>query len=98
MNYIEAIVDDLAAEARAQKVQFKPSGVYTALFRHYAVLVLTTGVNTTNENVHDAWSAWQTETVPEHRSLVPFDELREEVQELDSKYRDLIIAVAEKRA
>ena len=60
------------------------------LYRIYAVLALALGATTTLKNVHDAWSAWRVATVPNHRSLVPFDRLAPEVQELDAPYRDAI--------
>lgn len=66
------------------------------LYRIYAVLALTLGVRTTNEAVHDAWSAWRAATKPDHRSLVPFAALDPAVQDLDTPYRDVIIAVAER--
>jgi hypothetical protein len=47
--------------------------------------------------VHHAWSAWRAETKPDHRSLVPFEDLTPDVQELDSAYRDAIRAVAADR-
>jgi hypothetical protein len=56
----------------------------------YALLALTKGVETTLEDVHDAWAVW-TATVrgrPDHRSLVPFDELDRETQEMDRIYMD----------
>ncbi len=63
-----------------------PSDAYIALYRIYAVLSFAKGTATTAEDVHDAWSAWQVATVPNHRSLKPFDELTPDVQHLDDKY------------
>lgn len=60
----------------------------------YILLVLTTGGNTTLEQVHDAWSVWQSRTIPNHRSIVPFAELTAEVQALDWKYTDAIRSVS----
>lgn len=85
MNYFfdatEAILDQLP-------------GLPYDLAQLYALLALTTGTETTLENVHDAWSAWTINHRPDHRSLVPFSELTEEVQELDRKYRDGIVRAA----
>ncbi len=67
---------------------------YGSLLRLYALLALTTGSSTTLENVHDAWSAWRSNTVPDHKSLIPFQELSKEVQELDRPYRDAIREVS----
>jgi len=69
-----------------------------ALLRYYALLVLTGGVNTTREHVHDAWSAWRTVTRPEHPALVPLERLSPEVQALDDPYVDAIRKVAAERA
>jgi hypothetical protein len=62
----------------------------------YVLLVLTRGVNTTNRDVHDAWSVWAELTYTSHESLVPYQELSEEKQQLDTKYRDAIIRVSER--
>ncbi|HEY8590199.1 MAG TPA: hypothetical protein VIL55_11670 [Naasia sp.] len=65
-----------------------------ALAQLYALLVLTRGVNTTLEDVHDAWALWRNTTNPAHRSLIPFAGLSHEVQELDRPYMDAIHQVA----
>lgn len=94
-NYL----DDVAAQiaTRCRDLWLTASDEDRALYRIYAVLALTTGEQTTNENVHDAWAAWRAATKPAHRSLVPFDQLTREVQELDAPYRDAIRAVASER-
>lgn len=60
----------------------------------YALLVLVTGENTTLENVHDAWSVLKNPIRPDHKSLIPFDELTKEVQDLDQEFVDSIRKVA----
>lgn len=77
VNYIDEIV---------ARLEEKIPGNDVALLRLYALLALTQGVNTTLENVHDAWSAWRAATNPGHQSLIPFDQLTPEVQEYDRKY------------
>lgn len=64
------------------------------LYLMYAVLCLVKGVETTAKDVHDAWSAWRTQTMPGHRSLVPFEDLSPAVQALDKPYVEAIHAVA----
>lgn len=64
------------------------------LMRIYAVLCCTKGEATTNQDVHDAWSAWTDGRNPEHKSLVPFGELTAEVQDMDTPYREAIQGVA----
>lgn len=83
MNYIDKIKVELDKELQMPKE-------YNGLLDVYALLVLVKGKDCTNEDVHDAWSIWQNKTAPEHRSLIPFKELTKEVQDLDTKYRDVI--------
>lgn len=93
MNYIDELAHNIYQRAHGGGAPSKEDG---NLYRLYAVLALAKGTETTNEDVHDAWSAWQAETNPEHRSLIPFKELSPAVQEMDSLYRDAIRAAAEK--
>lgn len=87
MNYFYDVTEDILQEL--------PNIKYD-LAQLYALLVLVQGVNTTLQNVHDAWSAWAINRRPDHKSLVPFKELSPEVQELDRKYRDAIVRVSER--
>ena len=64
------------------------------LLELYTLLVFTVGENCTNKHIHDAWSIWQDITEPHHKSLIPYEELSEDVQDLDSEYRDAVIKVA----
>jgi hypothetical protein len=64
------------------------------LYRIYAVLALSTGTETTNENVHDAWAAWTAGRTDSHPCLVPYGELSPEAQELDTLYMLAIRTVA----
>lgn len=69
-------------------------GLPPELLDLYVNLVLSTGTETTLENVHDAWSIWKNRIDPTHKSLIPFQELTPEVQELDRKYMNAIRSVA----
>lgn len=84
-TYVDAIVQALLG---------KLPELDEGLARFYALLVLTTGFDTTRENVHDAWSLWRMEINPHHRSIVPFSSLSPEVQEMDTKYAIAIREVA----
>jgi hypothetical protein len=66
------------------------------LLRFYALLVLTRGTETTGKDVHDAWAAWMSLpwNHPNHRSLVPYDNLEPDVQALDEPYVEAIREVA----
>lgn len=63
---------------------------YGALYYIYAVLSFAKGRETTAEDVHNAWSAWTAPREPGHRSLKPFDELSDEVQQLDDQFVEAI--------
>lgn len=67
------------------------------LIKLYTLLALTKGTATTLRDVHDAWAVWRNATNPEHRSLVDFDQLDHDVQELDRPYCDAIHAAAPSR-
>jgi hypothetical protein len=85
VNYIDEIAGSIGDLVPGNDIE---------LLRLYALLVLTTGTDTSLENVHDAWSAWRAATRPDHPSLVPFAELSPQVQEYDRKYADAIREVA----
>lgn len=87
MTYIQRVLRDIQKEL---------PDISGGLARYYSLLVLTEGVNTTLANVHDAWAVWQDTTSPAHQAILPFEQLTEEVQELDRKYRDAIVRVSEK--
>ncbi len=84
MNYINKIRLALDKELNMSDSE------YEDLLDVYALLVLIVGENCTNEHIHDAWSVWQNNTDPEHRSLIPFNQLTKEVQDLDEPYRQAV--------
>ena len=88
MNYIQKIYELLDKELKMKGT------TYEGLLETYGLLVLTVGENCTQEHIHDAWSIWQNKTQPEHRSLIPFNNLTKDVQELDESYRKVVIKVA----
>lgn len=85
MTYIQD-----AVEAMTKALPDQPE----ELLRLYALLALTAGVDTTWEDVHDAWALWRDKTRSDHPSIVPFNELEYEVQELDLPYQKAIVKVA----
>lgn len=85
MSYISEITDNLSKEL---------PNCAPELIDLYVLLVFTLGEFTRLEDVHDAWSIWQSRTKPEHRSIIPFNELSFDVQELDRKYMEAIHKVA----
>lgn len=92
MNYIDELALDIYRRVGETGT---PDEREMLLYRMYALLghVLWNS-EVTNEDVHDAWSAWTATYRPDHASLVPFTELTPEVQDLDSKYRDAIVAAS----
>lgn len=99
MNYLEAIAQMIWDKVYGTGPEGKSSYEFAdkkakLLFRHYAVLCRTTGSDTTEEHVHDAWVAWQSGIKPDHRSCVPFDQLLPGIQALDTPYVDAIRLVA----
>ena len=90
MNYIDRIAKIIGNECD-MSMEDASSG---HLLRNYALLCICRGAATSNRDVHDAWSAWCAEYRPNHKSLIPYDDLSPEIQELDTKYRNAIREVA----
>lgn len=94
MTYVERIAERVYFRCREEgdKTWAKLPRYQQLLYRMYALLVLTKGMDTTNEHVHDAWSVWETQVgLPWRRSIVPYDQLPPEVQEMDTRYTEAII-------
>ena len=87
---------DRVAQAIAEKVDDpNPTMDDRRLYRIYALLALTLGYDVLTSHVHDAWSVWQIETMPEHWSIIPFDELKPEVKAYDREYMQAILDVVQ---
>lgn len=56
------------------------------LFLIYAVLMRAKGVDTQAADVHDAWTAWISQTEPDHESAIPFNELDSETRREDGPF------------
>lgn len=76
MNYIQQTKERLS----------KKIDVENDLLDLYTLIVFLKGKTATLEDIHDAWSIWRNNTKPDHKSLIPFDELSPEIQELDREY------------
>ena len=87
LNYVDEALELLIAEI---------PGMPDELLDVYVLLVFVKGTATSLEDVHDAWAIWKNRSIPNHKSLIPFDELTKEVQELDRKYMNAIRKVAAK--
>jgi hypothetical protein len=91
LNYIDDIAQRIKREVPSD---FLPEGDTDLLFRMYAVLVLSLGEETDVANVHDAWSAWMSQSDPGHESIEPFDKLSEDVRAQDEPFAEAIRKVA----
>lgn len=85
MNYIQEIKQDLS----------KRINVESDLLDLYTLIVFLKGKEATLENIHDAWAIWRNNTKPDHKSIIPFNELTKEIQEMDREYTEAIKATAE---
>ncbi len=90
-NYIRELAQQIRAKVNQTDL---PNRGLDELFDSYAVLALAKGSNVTNEDVHNAWSAWATKYAPDSESLVPYDELSEKVQQDDTRFTAAIKTVA----
>lgn len=93
LNYLDKVAQEVERQLSADD---RPDARATELYRLYALLVLVRGRHTSLQNVHDAWSTWMTAEDPNHRSLVPFIQLRPDQQEQDRPYLDAIHRTADR--
>jgi len=61
-----------------------------ALFRMYAVLLKAKGTEVTDEDVHDAWSAWMQIVNSDHEALIPYGDLDPATRAFDAPYAEAI--------
>ncbi|WP_456114847.1 DUF7701 domain-containing protein [Rubrobacter aplysinae] len=91
MNYIDQIAEQIK---QALPKDLYPNEDSELLFRLYAVLALTLGQKVEAKDVHDAWSAWMSQSNPAHESIVPFANLSANVQAQDEPFVDAIRKVS----
>ncbi|MFH9969601.1 hypothetical protein ACH4PR_51720 [Streptomyces mirabilis] len=88
-------LDPLAALIRScLPPDAKPPADSDDLFRIYAVLLKAKGEQVTDEDVHDAWSAWMQSVDSTHEALIPFGDLDPETRAFDAPYAEAIRAAA----
>lgn len=80
MNYIQEIQNELKKHIK----------VSNRLLSYYSLLVITLGEDTTLADIHDAWAVEKNIKMPEHKSIILFEDLTPEVQELDRKYMEAV--------
>ncbi|MFD5462340.1 hypothetical protein ACFWIQ_05830 [Kitasatospora sp. NPDC127059] len=93
MTYLDDLADLIRSCLPPTAV---PPADSDALFRSYAVLLRAKGELVTDEDVHDAWSAWMQSVNATHRALVPFQDLPPETRAFDTPYTEAIRAAARK--
>ena len=80
MNYIQEIQTELSKHIKVSK----------RLLSYYSLLVVTLGEETTLADIHDAWAVDKNISMSHHRSIVLFEKLSPEVQELDREYMEAV--------
>lgn len=92
MSYIEPYVQSIREECDLYHIDEQQ------LVIMYALLAMTKGKDTTEQDVHDAWSLWThyNRGLFTHKSIVPFDELSQRVKDYDTPYKNAIIRTAQK--
>src|SRR5712692_6717403 len=94
MNYI----DELAVAIRSRvDPAILPKSDVERLFRIYAALALAKGADVTAEDIHNAWAAWECDRKPNSQSIVPFSQLRTDVQITDQPFVEAIRQVVRER-
>ncbi|PWI04625.1 hypothetical protein DIZ27_44210 [Streptomyces sp. NWU339] len=91
MTYLDPLADLIRA---CLPPEAEPPEDSSALFRIYAVLLKAKGEQVTDEDVHNAWSAWMQSVDSTHAALVPFGELPPETRAFDAPYAQAIRAAA----
>lgn len=84
-NYIEK-----ARKVLATKIEVEPD-----LLDLYVLIVFLKGSSATLRDIHEAWAVWKNKTKPDHKSLIPFEQLSKEVQDLDMEYTQAIQETAQ---
>lgn len=89
-------LDEIAAAIRAHipKERMPTEGAGDLLLR-YAALLRAKGASITNSDIHDAWSAWMSGRDRKHVSLLPYDDLPQEIQHEDQVFTAAVRRAAE---
>lgn len=85
--YLREIANVIRSHVPSGKI---PDGDSDTLFLLYAVLLRVKGVTVSRSDVHDAWSTWMMRQDEEHASLVPYEQLTDDVQVEDEIFAEAI--------
>ncbi|MFI9599796.1 hypothetical protein ACIHCX_07925 [Streptomyces sp. NPDC052043] len=91
MTYLDPIADLIRS---CLPPDARPPANSDGLFRIYAVLLQAKGEQVTDEDVHNAWSAWIQSVDCTHEALVPFKDLDPKTRAFDAPYAEAIRVAA----
>lgn len=87
VNYLQSLADAVRRELPDAEL---PKDEAESLLLLYGLLVALKGVEVTDEDVHDAWTAWKTLLGADHGSMVPFDQLDDDTRASDAPFTEAI--------
>ncbi|MEU9072557.1 hypothetical protein AB0D60_37445 [Streptomyces sp. NPDC048306] len=87
MTYLDPLADLIRA---CLPPDAEPPEDSADLFRMYAVLLKAKGAEVTDEDVHDAWSAWMQTVNSAHEALIPYRDLDPATRAFDAPYAEAI--------
>lgn len=96
-NYSVQVYDKIDFSKIGSETTHYQRMIYTNLILSQLEVSHSAGywVNITNRQVHDAWALAESIKNPIHKSCVPFNSLSKDVQDLDTKYTDVLNEVGE---
>lgn len=95
-NYIQDAQDELIEKLEAHGESPEDWGEdFDELLDMYTLLLVTKGREVSMEDIHTAWSLWEKDIDGSHESLVPFDQLGEDIQDYDEPFMEAIYDTAE---
>lgn len=89
MNYIKDLAEKIRNEI-PESILPKVDNI-DDLMNIYAVLALAKQDRITNEDIHNAWAAWMSNSNPDHKSITPYNELAVDVQAQDTPFKEAVL-------
>ena len=85
-TYVYKVAEKIASEFRTEYSSL--SDMFIPFYTHLVLTALSLNIDITAEMVHDAWSVamYNRDNTSIHKSMIPFDSLSKEVQDLDNPY------------
>ncbi|MFJ4937363.1 hypothetical protein ACIP8U_26395 [Streptomyces pseudovenezuelae] len=91
MTYLDRLADLIRS---CLPPEAKPPADSDGLFRIYAVLLQAKGEQVTDEDIHNAWTAWMQSVNSAHDALIPFKALDPDTRAADAPYAEAVRAAA----